>query len=62
MREAVGGSDIVLRHLDVGNVSAAMVGGGFDGALVLVKERNGVDEREVLVVIAAGCGCVARGR
>ena len=52
--KAVGHPDIILRHLDVGDIPAAMVASGFHGALKLMQQRDGVDERQVLGVIAAG--------
>ena len=49
------------RHLDVLD-ALAVLGGAFDLALVLVQERERVDQREILLVIAPQARALIRER
>lgn len=51
VRQAVGGGDVVGRHLDVLNGSSAPLG-GLHRTLVLMQQRQAGDEGEVLGVVA----------
>ena len=51
MREAVGECDVIERDLNVANESIAVTCGA-QHSLVLVQQRDRIDERQVLLVIA----------
>ena len=57
MRERVGLGDILRRGFDVLDDFAAGAQ-GLDGPLVLVQQRDGVDQGEILFMIAPGAGLV----
>ena len=50
--------DVVERHLDVGDGCRLRL----DRPLVLVQQRDGADQRQVLHVVAAGAGAVVEER